>query len=156
MAGDPIMRLPTFLLLVAAAMKVAGAQSAERSHRTGAIVSGVVRDSVARAPLAGATVQLVSADVGPRVGQVATSDSLGHFVLRDVPDGRYLLGFFHPALDSLYLEPTVREIRIANQRSIEADLGIPSPERVRGAVCGALSGLEGTTLFVGVVRDVTT
>ncbi|MEO7822498.1 MAG: carboxypeptidase-like regulatory domain-containing protein, partial [Gemmatimonadaceae bacterium] len=67
---------------------------------TGATISGVVHDSIARQPLGGATIQLVT-DSLPRFIRAAVSDSLGRFALGDVPPGRYKLGFLHPLLDSL-------------------------------------------------------
>ena len=133
------------LLLVALLAAPSGAQS-------GGTVSGVVRDSIARTPLVGAIVQLVSAD--PLVGAARTtsSDSSGRFVLGDVPEGRYRLGFFHPMLDSLGLEPILREVRLEGSQAIVADLGIPSPARLAGVLCGVSTERQAEAVVIGTVR----
>jgi hypothetical protein len=139
------------ILLLAALAQGAVAQTGDRSVREGgAVISGVVHDSIARVPLAGATVQLVAADPQAKVGRTAVSDSLGRFSLAAVPDGRYMLGFYHPVLDSLGVEPPLREVRVEGH-PVRADLGIPSAARLRGAICGGQADSSG--IVVGVVRD---
>ena len=117
-----------------------------------ATVSGVVYDSLTRQPLAGATVQLVAADSTTRYGRTVTSDAMGLFAFSDVPDGRFTLGFFHPMLDSLGLEPIVREVFVVGQRSMRADLAIPSPARLRNAICGPPSTANSGGVVIGIVR----
>jgi hypothetical protein len=119
----------------------------------GATINGVVRDSIARAPLAGAIVQLVATDGTERAGRTVMADSLGRFTIADVPEGRYALGFFHPMLDSLGLEPTLREVSVTGRLSVRADLGTPSPARLRAAICGAQALTDSSGLLVGIVRD---
>jgi hypothetical protein len=114
-------------------------------------VSGTVHDSLARAPLAGATVQIVATDSTLRFARATLSDSLGRYTIADVPDGTYKLGFFHPMLDSLGLDPIIREVRVGRVRSETADLAIPAPQRVRDAICGSQGGV-----IVGVIRDART
>jgi hypothetical protein len=103
------------------------------------------------APLAGAIVQLVSADGTPRFGRSAISDSLGRFTVVDVPSGRYMIGFFHPMLDSLGLEPILREIEVVDEQPVRADLAIPSPARLRDAICGPRSAQNSGAVVAGVV-----
>lgn len=136
------------LLLVVLAPTV-GAQVRDT---TGATVSGVVFDSIARAPLAGATVQLVTDNLAGVV-RTAVSDSLGHFTLSGVPAGRYKLGFLHPVLDSLGVDAPLREVLADGQRPVRADLSIPSPARIRAAICGKRPALDSSSVLVGVVRD---
>src|SRR6185503_6955173 len=142
------------------AMLVARAAIAEApdtiSSVTGASVSGFVRDSIARAPLSGAVVQLVAADNPARFGRTANTDSLGRFVFNDVPDGSYTLGFFHPMLDSLGVEAPLRGVSVAGQKSVETELAIPSPGRLRAAICGKPAKGDSSALIVGVVRDAVT
>ena len=138
------------LLCVALLARLAAAQAREQPGTT---VSGVVRDSIARTPLAGAVVQLVAADSTAPLGRTAVSDSLGRFTLTDVPAGRYMLGFFHPMLDSLGLEPPTREVQVDGHQPVSADLAIPSPERLRTAICGRLSGPAPGAIVMGIVRD---
>lgn len=127
----------------------AGAQAPD----TRTTVSGTVYDSLARAPLPGAVVQLVAADTRTRFSGTALSDSLGRFTIGDVPAGRYLLGFLHPVLDSLGMEPLLRELNIVGVVPVRADLAIPSPGRLRAAICGPRSAADSGAMVVGVVRD---
>ena len=77
-------------------------------------VTGTVVDSTrAQAPLAGATVQLVSR-LSPDLVRTVATDSLGGYMLLDVPAGEYLLGFLHPRLDELALQPPLRLVRTAD------------------------------------------
>jgi hypothetical protein len=123
----------------------------------GAVVSGLVHDSLAHQPLVGAMVQLVGAAPGSTFLQSALSDSIGRYVLRDIPDGRYTIGFFHPVLDSLGLEPTLREVLVQNHRDTRMDLASPSAARLRRAVCGpAPAGASAAALggvLLGTVHD---
>ncbi|MEP6730824.1 MAG: carboxypeptidase regulatory-like domain-containing protein [bacterium] len=149
------MRLPAFLLLAAFA-RLTNAQTPDTTHRaSGASVSGVVQDSIARTVLAGAMVQLVAADSGVRFGRSAISDSLGRFVIDDVPDGRYTLGFFHPMLDSLGVAPPLREVVVNGRKPVTTALAIPSPMRLRSAICGAQTATDSSAggVLVGIVRN---
>ena len=149
-------RWPVSLLLAVLIPPLAEAQAPDTIRRTsGVSVSGVVRDSIARAPLAGATVQIVAADSVGRFGRSAASDSLGRFTLGDVPTGRYILGFFHPMLDSLGVEAPLREVLVDGHQPVRADLAIPSAARLRTAICGPRSSADSglAAVVVGVVRD---
>lgn len=119
--------------------------------QSGATVSGVVRDSIAGTTIAGASVQLVGAERGGQLIRSAVSDGSGRFQLNDVPDGRYRLGFFHSRLDSLGLEPVLREITVSEQRPVRADLATPSAAQLRAALCGGSS--DSGAVLIGVVRD---
>ncbi|MEO5588995.1 MAG: TonB-dependent receptor [Gemmatimonadaceae bacterium] len=116
-----------------------------------AVVTGVVQDSISRTPLAGALVQLAAADDPSRFGRTVPSDSLGRYSLEDIPAGRYTIGFFHPLLDSLGIEPTLREVRIDGVNPVRVDLSTPSTTRLRKAICGAQSRTG--AVILGVVRD---
>jgi hypothetical protein len=140
--------------LLLAAVGVVHAQAT--APATGTTVSGVVRDSIARRPLAGATVQLVAPDSLARLGRSAITDSLGRYTLTDVEDGRYTLGFFHPLLDSLGVEPPAQEVRVEQHHAMRVDLATPSAERIRAAVCGVRSAADSAALLLGVVRDART
>ncbi|MDB4916458.1 MAG: hypothetical protein JWM95_4102 [Gemmatimonadetes bacterium] len=140
------------LLLVVLFAQWASAQSAEAPRGTGSTVSGVVYDSVARAPIASAMVQLAGAD-GARFSGAAVADSLGRYAIADVPKGKYMLGFFHPMQDSLGLEPTLREVSVDGRQPVSANLAIPSPATLRVAVCGAGGAAEGNGVVMGAVFD---
>ena len=147
------MRCLTVLLVVLIAPAIASQPTIASARAPGAVVSGIVLDSIARTPLAGAMVQLVEAGSQARAGRTAVADSLGRYALADVPNGRYMLGFFHPMLDSLGLEPPLREIFIDNGRPVRVDLGIPSPARLRAAICAEPSTSLSGAVVIGVVRD---
>lgn len=144
-----------FLILLLA--RTGDAQAPEAAPRApGATVSGVVYDSLANRPLAGATVQLVDANDLAGAVRTAIADPLGSFTFSDVPDGRYLLGFLHPLLDSLGVEPPVREVVVAGRRSVHAGVAIPPPQRLLSAICGERAVRDSGAVIVGVVRDART
>ncbi|MES2177539.1 MAG: carboxypeptidase regulatory-like domain-containing protein [Gemmatimonadota bacterium] len=141
------------LTLVFLQAPLASAQSpATQRAAPSASITGVVYDSIARKPLASATVQLAGMTGSPRFGGATMSDSLGRFTFANVPDGRYTLGFIHPVLDSLGLEPIVREFSVQDHAAVRADLSVPSAARLRAAICGPASSESGAAL-VGIVRD---
>jgi hypothetical protein len=152
------MRTRAYLIvaLLALGARSGAGQASDTARREGAAVSGLVYDSLAQRPLAGALVQLV-ANEGGRVSRTATSDTLGRFVIANVADGRYTVGFFHPMLDSLGLEPPMREVVVQERGPVRADLAIPSPARLRLAICGrravAGSRSDSGAVVVGIVRD---
>ncbi|HET9777305.1 MAG TPA: carboxypeptidase regulatory-like domain-containing protein [Gemmatimonadaceae bacterium] len=123
-----------------------------RPHSS-AIISGNVRDSIAHTPLGGSTVQLIAAENQASFARTAVADSLGRFAIADVPDGRYVLGFFHPLLDSLGVEPPTREVRIEGQQSVHVDLATPSAVRLRTTICGPNAASDSIGLIVGNVHD---
>ncbi len=143
------MRLRTLFLAMLCAC-VVDAQSARTTVR------GVVRDSISHRPLAAATVQLVAPDTLAAFGRTAISDSLGRFTLTDVADGRYMIGFYHPLLDSIGVEPPPRTVRVEGHQSVSIDLATPSPEKIRAAVCGVRAVTDSAALLMGVVRDAKT
>src|SRR5215831_8638508 len=83
-------------------------------------VSGRVYDSLANAPLVGATVQLVSSKPGSVAPIQAITDSLGNYRLSAVPAGAYLLGFYHALLDSIGIEPPAVRVSIDGGRAPQA------------------------------------
>ncbi len=146
-----LLLMPVLMLALAAPAARAQRPDSVRAA-AGVRVSGVVRDTLARAPLAGALVQLAPYDTGSTVNRSAQTDSLGRFAIDDVPAGRYLVGFLHPLLDSLGLQAPTVDLRVA-RRPVRIDLATPSASMLRGAMCGmALSGASGA-LLMGVVRD---
>jgi hypothetical protein len=141
--GVPVLsfRWATLLALALGPSEAAGQAS----------LSGTVYDSVARSPLKGALVQLVHVDsLG---GQTVVADSLGRFEMRAVAPGAYQLGFIHPMLDSLGLEPIIRSVRIVGEGPTIAALAIPSAATLRTTMCGPLP--PGKAAVTGFVRDAT-
>jgi hypothetical protein len=145
---------------LAALPRAGAAQTPDPAARsTGARLSGIVFDSIAHAPLAGAWVQLAPADGQVPAARTAMTDSLGRFAFDDVPEGRYALGFFHAVLDSLGVEPPVHTIVVRGRRAVRADLGVPSGATLGAVICGQRSSRDSGVVVsgavvVGVVRDV--
>lgn len=131
------------ILFIAVCSRMAAAQ--------GSVVSGVVHDSIGKQPLAGAVVQLVAADSLARYGRTATSDAQGRFTIDSVPTGKYLLGFYHPLLDSLGVQSPLRELSVDGRGPANVDLAIPSPMRLYAAICGRAPDEVG--MIIGVVRE---
>ncbi len=117
---------------------------------------GTVRDSIADRTLRGAVVQIVASDDASRFARTAVSDSLGRFVFDSVPDGRYTLGFFHPMLDSLGMQPVARPVVVSRQGAMLVDLAIPGASKMRDLSCGPKTSPNAGAAVVGVVRDART
>lgn len=124
-----------------------------------ASISGTVLDSLTKRPLMGAAVQIVSADGSGRFTRTVHADSLGRYSVSDVPIGRYLVGFLHPLLDSLGMEPPLREVAILGPAPLRADMGTPSARGMRAAICvntreGRAS--DSSAVIIGLVRSAKT
>ena len=119
----------------------------------GTRLRGVVYDSVAALPLAGAHVEIVNVDDRSRILFKTTSDSLGRFVLDSVARGRYIAGFIHPMLDSLGLSIAQRLLTITSDGDVDFDLAVPSPERIEGALCGSAEDRNTNGAVIGYVLN---
>jgi carboxypeptidase family protein/TonB-dependent receptor-like protein len=121
-------------------------------------VSGRVYDSVAKAPLAGATVQLLPSIPGSARPIETTSDSLGRYTLTDVSPGKYVLGFYHAVLDSIGIEPPFVRIDVGSARgsTLRMDLAVPGPSQIIAAVCGAASAKDSSGVVLGHLYDAAT
>ncbi|HEX8395466.1 MAG TPA: carboxypeptidase regulatory-like domain-containing protein [Longimicrobium sp.] len=104
---------------------------------------GVVWDSTAGAPLAGARVYLEGTEYA------ATTDSTGAYLMEGVPPGNYGLAFAHPRLDSLEYEPPLMDALVSETVLREASPAVPPLPRIMALAC-ADSG--GAVLF-GEVRN---
>ncbi len=150
MRSRPLCTLGVLLAFVAHGA-AAQLQNPAKSNRR-PIITGVVLDSIAHRPLADAWIQLVATDGSAAAPQTTTSDSLGRFAFSDVADGHYRVGFYHAMLDTLGLEAPSREVIVAQQRAVRADLAIPSPELVRVAICNAKGAPDQGGVVIGTVR----
>lgn len=149
-------RVAAAALLVAATPPLARAQprpAGPTSDGTGSI-RGVVYDSLAARPLAGAIVQVVARDART-VGHSTTTDSTGAFHLDSLPPGAYLVGFSNPLLDVLEVEVTPREVAVAPGAPAAVSLAVPGLATMRAALCGAdaRGPRDSTGLLVGTVRN---
>ena len=116
-------------------------------------VIGSITDSLNRRPVVGAVIQLVT-ESGKSV-KSATSDSLGAFRIDSVAPGSYIIGFFHPTLDSLGLELLPRKLAVG-QGEQRVDLSIPSAWTVLTQLCRGTPMKDSTGLLLGHVRDADT
>jgi hypothetical protein len=127
---------------------VAQVSTATRTHN----VDGIVFDSVARVPLVAAVVQVVSLD-SPNQMTTDTSDSNGRFRFVNLPSGRFVIGFYHEALNSLGLDAPQRSFELtATKPGATVDLAIPSGAVVRALRCGGDSAERRDGLLAGMVR----
>ncbi len=119
-----------------------------------ALLHGIVYDSLTRAPLRGATVQLVRPD-NPSVSQLATTDSAGAFRIDSVAPGTYVIGFLHPMLDLLDIAVSPRRVEVApNDGRLGVDLAVPALPRVVPVLCGsAMAPTDSSGLLAGRVHD---
>ena len=117
----------------------------------GAVVRGMVYDSVAKAPLAGTVVQMRMETGFKRVYSV-TTDSSGAFRIPDVPRGTYLATFFHPVLESLGIMPIVWRTEVTDSVA-RVVYAVPSAATVWAAACGSTSRADSTGLVIGRVHD---
>ncbi|MEO7455817.1 MAG: carboxypeptidase-like regulatory domain-containing protein [Gemmatimonadaceae bacterium] len=117
---------------------VAASASAQTSAHA---VRGIVFDSVANAPLAGAIVQVATRDATPggtaerRLFSTRT-DSTGHYVVTGLNAGQYVIGFQHEALNALGVEAPLRGFEISTESVVSVDLATPSPAVLRAVRCG--------------------
>lgn len=112
-------------------------------------VSGVVFDSIAGRPLAGATVQLFQRNRLWEPPLEASSDPDGRFRIVGAPDGRYVIGLRHPRLDSLGLDDVTRAVDVS-ARPVRVDLALPGPIGLVRALCGDAD--EGSGAVFGFAR----
>ncbi|MBL0173592.1 MAG: carboxypeptidase regulatory-like domain-containing protein [Gemmatimonadaceae bacterium] len=115
-------------------------------------VSGFAFDSITMRPLPGALIQLVAATDPTRV-RSATSDERGAYAIDSVQVGTYLLGFFHPRLDSLGIEAPLQQVDIRTPGEIRAQVAIPSGRTLVARLCGPTIARDSLGLFMGVVRS---
>jgi hypothetical protein len=134
--------------------------SAQAQHPV-RVVSGIVFDSVARAPLSGAVVQVAFVDTvirttpntaSPRIFTGIT-DASGRYRIAGLPAGRFAIGFQHEALDALGLESPLRGFELGDDSSATMDLAIPDGRAVRAKLCEGDARLPGEGMLAGYVAD---
>lgn len=138
------------LLLCASvqATPLAAQRTPVRSH----VVKGVLFDSVAQGPLIGAEVHLASREGGGTPFSART-DAEGRFSLAGIPSGKYVLGFYHEALELLGLDAPVQGVDLDADSLVRMDMSIPSAGVVRALRCRDSAGeASDHALLAGFVR----
>jgi hypothetical protein len=134
----------------------AGAQTVPAAPSTGAVVlHGTVFDSVARGPLADATVQAVRPD-DPGAVRTARTDSAGRYRLEGLSPARYVVGFLHPLLETLGVELKPVLVDLTAGASGSVPLAVPAPASLRAGLCPAAPADDSTGAIAGAVRDADT
>ena len=108
-------------------------------------VSGVVFDSLSRAPLEGAHVWIAGTTIS------AATDAGGRFRLDSVQAGSVVIAFEHEALDSIGLSNNARRITVLANRMNIVELAVPSQNTLRRAVCATAARAGAPTSDSGVV-----
>lgn len=147
-------------LLLPAAHALAAQDTTARALPQASVVftaRGYVYDSVAGRPISGANVQLAGADSAVKGKRYAAqSDSTGRFAVSGVVPGRYLVGFFDPALDTLGIQSNGQPIDIEGP-NLTIALAVPSARTLGAAFCGsAMASSPEFTLLYGKVTDAET
>jgi len=113
-----------------------------------ATLTGTVWDSTRAEPLENAHVYLRG------TGYSIRTDSLGHFELSGLPEGRYTAMFLHPRLDSLHVAMNGAEVLLNPGTRTDLMMTIPSQETLAAAACEGLGyGRETATLVGRVIFD---
>jgi hypothetical protein len=116
-------------------------------------VRGVVFDSTLRRPLADATVQL--SRIGTLGVRSTRSDATGTYEFSGLGVGTYVIGFFHPRLDSLGLDGGEWRVDIRTPGTMRVPLAIPSNVTLMRTFCGSDVSTDSVGLVVGRVRSAT-
>ncbi len=135
--------------MVAVLLGGGGAGGAGAQDGGSGTVVGLVFDSTASAPLAGARVAVMGTSV------VVDADESGQFRLDEVPAGTQTLIFFHERLGALGVGGTPLEILVRDGAVSEAYLSVPSRATLLAGWCSAEAG-EGDTSVGGIVTDAVT
>ena len=154
----PLRSIASACLLLAAGARPLRAQQPATPPDDGsagagaAAVAGIVYDSIGAHPIAGAIVQLVQqGDLAH--AYAARTDSTGAFRIAGVTPGRYIIGFQHPLLDSLGIEPPVRGVDVAGARTVEVELATPSSATLRAHLCPIGGPADSSGAMLGRVGD---
>ena len=121
-------------LAVISLLGVPSASTAAQEPRALHAVHGTVFDSVANAPLAGATVQM-ALRTGEGVPRTAVTDAKGAYRVDSLTPGEYVVGFDHEKLTAFGLETQLRAVALASADEM-VDLAIPSSATIRSQRCG--------------------
>lgn len=141
------MRLLASVLLAVVLVTPAWAQQrpgAPVAPRT-VTVTGVVFDSLADQPLAGARVQITG------LPRVAVTDRGGRFRIDGVTPGVRTIVFEHDSLDAIGIPSVASRIQVGTTPFTVVELGVPSHATLRRRICSAAADRALSTRDTGVV-----
>ncbi|MFN8581709.1 MAG: carboxypeptidase regulatory-like domain-containing protein [Gemmatimonadaceae bacterium] len=81
----------------------------------------------------------------------ATTDSTGRYEIPDVPEGEFVIGFFHPKLDSLGIEAPIIRSTMPRRGTRGIDLAVPSALSVIATSCGRRAATDSLGFVAGYV-----
>ncbi len=142
-----LLRVERLALPLVAALALVSSPCAAQPH---AVVRGTVFDSIAGQPLNRAEITLAERS-NPLRTWSATTDVSGSFQFNAVAHGRYIVGFTHPALDSLGIEVPDRSLTVADAPSYDIVLAIPSARTLVASLCSSDLATDSTGLLIGRV-----
>jgi hypothetical protein len=137
------LRLAAFTI---GAIALSGSAVSAQDQPTAAL-AGLVFDSTAMSPLAGARVAVMGTSA------LGTTDEGGRFLLRDVPEGEYWVSFFHPRLQELGVSAPPRQVNLRGGVTSNAMLAVPSEETLLMGWCLAEQPAAGSAAVAGFVTD---
>jgi len=151
-ARTRIASLAVALTAVAAGSTLSAQAPASREIR------GTVYDSLAKAPLAHASVSILDKSDPSVAARTVATDAAGRFDFTDVPPGVYLIGFQAPLLDSLGVRSPTRVVQLGADRrgAVIVNLAVPSAATVHDAFCPNRARDDSTSLFIGHLGNATT
>lgn len=114
-----------------------------------ATVHGVVSDSLRGGPLGGVRVFLS----GTSFAAVTSAD--GSYTIDTIPPGRYSVSILASRLDSLLLDPPVRDLLLSAGEDERVDFAVPSARALAQRLCPDVTATDSSSILVGVVRDTT-
>lgn len=115
-------------------------------------IRGTVFDSIVGVPLAGAVVQ-VAARGSEGAPHTVVTDSLGRFVVPNLPSGAFVVGFYHDNLTALGLDAPLAAVELSADSVVMVNLWIPSVPVVRALRCGGDISADAGGMLVGSLRD---
>lgn len=116
----------------------------------GGVIEGLVYDSTASQPLAGARVFLWNTSM------FATTDDEGRFAIEEVPPGDYSLVFFHPRLTTLGVSSGRTPVRIDADDRVSVALSTPSMVTIMSLLCELEDPGQQAGRAIGYVGDAST
>jgi hypothetical protein len=119
-------------------------------------VTGVIYDSVNKRPLPEAALEVVDLRVTSAAPRRAKTDSAGRFEVVGLPPGQYLVGFYHPLLDSLSLQSPTTRVTITGAEAVSAPLGVPSLTTIARVRCPRTADIDTMSTLIGRVVDAST